>query len=135
MPEGRRLPQIGRDGKARSVAPLNDGTSLHDNNRASTHGNPPHPHEYTQYTTFFFIEGPKFLPARLSYFWTTLLNMAACLATLFQITLVVFLCAPEGLRGLDHGDNALRLETALGSELLNFGASLHLLLRRVVEDG
>jgi hypothetical protein len=61
--------------------------------------------------------------------------MAACLAALFQVALVVLLGAPEGLGGLDLGDDALGLEAAFGGELLDLGASLRLLLGRVEEDG
>ena len=55
-------------------------------------------------------------------------NVAACLAAFFEVALVVLLGAPEGLRGLDLGDDALGLEAALGGELLDLGAGLRLLL-------
>jgi hypothetical protein len=63
------------------------------------------------------------------------LDVAACLAALLQIALVILLGPPEGLRRLNLGHNALGLEAALGGKLLDFGASLRLLLRRVEEDG
>ena len=46
--------------------------------------------------------------------------MAASLPALFQILLVIVLCAPEGLRRLNFGHNALRLEAAFGAS----GASI-----------
>src|ERR1035438_1639973 len=61
--------------------------------------------------------------------------MAACLAALFEISLVVFLGAPESLRRLDLGHNALRHEASLCGKLLNLGERLRLLLGRVEEDG
>ena len=48
---------------------------------------------------------------------------------------MVFLCPPEGLGRLDLGDDALGFVPALDRKLLNLGASLGLLLRRVEEDG
>jgi len=61
--------------------------------------------------------------------------MAACLAALFQVALVVFFRAPEGLRGLNPGYNALRLEAAFGGELFDLCLGLLLLFRGVEEDG
>src|ERR1700676_1339290 len=62
------------------------------------------------------------------------LNVAACLAALFEVALVVFLGAPESLRRLDPGDDAFRLESAFGGELLDLGPGLLLLLGGMEED-
>src|SRR5208337_837933 len=62
------------------------------------------------------------------------LDVAACLAALFEIALVVLLCAPEGLGRLNFRDDRLRTEAALGGKLLDFGAGLRVLLGRVKED-
>ena len=56
--------------------------------------------------------------------------MAACLAALFQIALVVFLRAPEGLCRFDLGHNTLRFKDAFRGELFDFCQGLGLLLRR-----
>src|ERR1035437_1007452 len=61
--------------------------------------------------------------------------MAACLAALFEVALMIILCAPEGLRGLDLCNDRLRFEAALSGKLLNLRAGLRLLLGRMVEDG
>ena len=71
----------------------------------------------------------------IRYVFSCQLDVAACLAALFQIALVVLFGAPEGLRRLDFCDDALGLEAAFGGELLDLGAGLRLLLRRVEEDG
>src|SRR5258708_35114813 len=62
-------------------------------------------------------------------------NVAAGLAALFEVALVVFLGAPEGLGRLNLGDDALRLEAAFVGELLDLGLGLGFLLGRVEEDG
>ncbi len=61
--------------------------------------------------------------------------MAAGLAALFQILLVVLFGAPEGLGGLDFGDDALWCEMARSGELLDLGLGLRFLLGSVKEDG
>src|ERR1017187_5989689 len=78
--------------------------------------------------------GAKFLLSR----WNRsvlALDVAACLAALFQVALVVFFSAPEGLGGLDLRHNSLRFEAALGGELGDFGTRLRFLLGRVKKDG
>src|ERR1035437_8493816 len=77
--------------------------------------------------------GAKFLLSR----WNRsvlALDGAACLAALFQVALVVFFGAPEGLGGLHFRHNSLGFETAFGGKLRDFGARLCFLFWRVKED-
>jgi hypothetical protein len=62
------------------------------------------------------------------------LDMAARLPTLLQILLVIFLRAPESLRRLYLGHNAFGFDAASGVQLLNLGACLRFLFRRVKEN-
>ena len=55
--------------------------------------------------------------------------MAAGRAALFEVALVVFLGAPEGLGRLDLGDDPPGLEAPFGGQLLDLGLGLRFLLR------
>src|SRR5579871_6675226 len=64
-----------------------------------------------------------------------LLDVAAGLAAFFEILLVVFFGAPEGLGRFNFGDDLLGREATRGGELLDLRVRLLFLLGRVEEDG
>ena len=63
------------------------------------------------------------------------LDVAACMAALFEVALVVFFGAPEGLGRFYLGDDALGFESAFQGELFDPGVGLGFLLRRMEKDG